>query len=882
MDPPDCAEEEEPRLKYQRLGAEAEELLADDRAVCLCVSDKLLALGLSKGSVHLLDYEGNEVKRFRSHGKQVNCICFDKEAEFVASCSSDGTVAINSLYTDDKAVFKYNQAVQAVALDPRYGSRKTREFVTGGRAGQLLLNSRGWLGSRDTILHAGEGPVQAVQWAGSLLAWANNVGVKVYDMASHKQVASFPHQKSSLQGSGARCHIFWHQATTLFFARGSSIQVAKVMHSQAAGSIPDPQITLQLAVQFETEYIVSGLAPYGDHLAVLAHRSSQAPERPARASDGGLGAAANGHPPSILTGHGEMPELKMLTMENQEVASDQLTIEGYEGYGAQDYTLAACQPAFNSALRDGSATASTSRSASETPWWTGDEPLYYIVSPKAVVVARAMDSYDRLRWLQERCRFEQALEVAERDPTLKPASRAEVAERFLGHLLATRQYVKAAALTPDLLKEDAGAWERWILMFGHARQTAQLAPFIPTSDPTLRSTAYDMVLEAFIHATANHSKLLQLVRLWPPTLYNLPGLTEKVLERMRRLSNVSDTLLQVAAHLYQAQGRYDLALSIQLRLRSPKVFDFIRAHGLLPQLPSRVPQLLRIDASQAIHLLVEEREAVSPSAVVPAIQAELEQSKKAQDQKQAEQWRKWLHMYLDELFQNDSSAGAEFHALQVELYAEYNPKRLMPFLMTSQAYSLEAALQQCEGRGLVREQVFLLGRMGNSVRALDLIIQQLADIPGAIAFIQGQRDDDLWEHLITLALEDAAMIGELLEHLGVHVEPKRVVERIPKGMAIPHLRERLVRIMHDFRTQASLREGCNTILSRDCILLAQRLYREPGPGPTCGRAHQSRWTLATYRARMGLRTSTWISAWPLLAPPPPPLLLLSRIRYGLD
>jgi hypothetical protein len=31
---------------------------------------------------------------------------------------------------------------QTVALDPRYGSRKTREFVTGGVAGQLLLNSR--------------------------------------------------------------------------------------------------------------------------------------------------------------------------------------------------------------------------------------------------------------------------------------------------------------------------------------------------------------------------------------------------------------------------------------------------------------------------------------------------------------------------------------------------------------------------------------------------------------------------------------------------------------------------------------------------------------------------------------------------------------------
>ncbi len=63
-----------------------------------------------------------------------------------------------------------------------------------------------------------------------------------------------------------------------------------------------------------------------------------------------------------------------------------------------------------------------------------------------------------------------------------------------------------------------------------------------------------------------------------------------------------------------------------------------------------------------------------PRILNPALssmQAELEQSKKAQDQKQAEQWRKWLHMYLDELFQNDSSAGAEFHALQVRVLSPF-------------------------------------------------------------------------------------------------------------------------------------------------------------------------------------------------------------------
>ena len=53
----------------------------------------------------------------------------------------------------------------------------------------------------------------------------------------------------------------------------------------------------------------------------------------------------------------------------------------------------------------------------------------------------------------------------------------------------------------------------------------------------------------------------------------------------------------------------------------------------------------------------------------------------------------------------------------------------MSFLVSSQAYGLEAAAELCEYRGLVREQVFVLGRMGNARQALELIISKLADIP---------------------------------------------------------------------------------------------------------------------------------------------------------
>ena len=54
-------EEEEPRLKYQRLGSSVTDILSQDAASCLCVSDKLMALGTHDGTVHVLDYAGNEV-----------------------------------------------------------------------------------------------------------------------------------------------------------------------------------------------------------------------------------------------------------------------------------------------------------------------------------------------------------------------------------------------------------------------------------------------------------------------------------------------------------------------------------------------------------------------------------------------------------------------------------------------------------------------------------------------------------------------------------------------------------------------------------------------------------------------------------------------------
>ena len=95
--------------------------------------------------------------------------------------------------------------------------------------------------------------------------------------------------------------------------------------------------------------------------------------------------------------------------------------------------------------------------------------------------------------------------------------------------------------------------------------------------------------------------------------------------RIRAPGGDTEALLQVAAQLYQIQGRYDLALAIYLRQQQPAVFDFIQEHHLLPVLHERVAQLLSIDEERATQLLMDQYDEVPASTVVPSIQVSVGQ-----------------------------------------------------------------------------------------------------------------------------------------------------------------------------------------------------------------------------------------------------------------
>jgi len=146
-------------------------------------------------------------------------------------------------------------------------------------------------------------------------------------------------------------------------------------------------------------------------------------------------------------------------------------------------------------------------------------------------------------------------------------------------------------------------------------------------------------------------------------------------------------------------------------------------------------------------------------------------------------------------------------------------------LRQSNHYKMETANVICTQRHFYPELVFVLSRMGNNRQALALIIEKIGDVKEAIEFVQTKNDDELWEDLIAHSMTNPTFVSGLLENIGGHVDPIKLIRRIPNGMKIPHLRDRLVKIISDYNLQMSLRDGCNRILKNDCVDLTLRLHR---------------------------------------------------------
>jgi hypothetical protein len=446
-----------------------------------------------------------------------------------------------------------------------------------------------------------------------------------------------------------------------------------------------------------------------------------------------------------------------------------------------------------------------------------EEGLYLIMCPKDLIIAKPREEDDHVTWLLEHQQYHDALEVVKNNKNLKKHSLLSVGRLYLKYLLDQKdhsQYEAAAKLCSTICGTNKNAWEEEVMRFKQIEQLRVLAPYLPRGPELILDPAiYEIVLKEFLERDSKG--FLKTIREWPSKLYSITTIVKATFDQLTK-NPKNDYLLESLAELYTRDGKHDKALTIYLEIGNKKqVFDLIRHYSLYSILQEKLELFLQLNADEASKLLIENQDTIPVELVV----------KKLKPQPFL------LFSYLDRLVHKDPEVCSSHHGLLVDLYAQYAPEKLIAFLRSSNHYQLEKALEICRRKNLFNEVVFLLGRMGNTKEALQLITDELNDINYAIEFCKEHSDTELWEDLIKYSMNKPCFIRVLLQNIGTHMaDPIALIHRIPEGMEIEGLMQALVKILQDYNLQTSLEDGCRRVLVSDCFGLMQKLNKQQKKG----------------------------------------------------
>uniref|UniRef100_A0A674CTS4 Vacuolar protein sorting-associated protein 41 homolog n=1 Tax=Salmo trutta TaxID=8032 RepID=A0A674CTS4_SALTR len=742
---------EEPKLKYERLANGVTEILQKDAASCMTVHEKFLALGTHFGKVFLLDIQGNVTQKFEISPVRINQISLDESGEHVGICSEDGKVRASSLLRTGGHKGGLRPKWHPIPIYSNY-----KQFVTGGN--KLLLYERNWLNRwKTSTLHEGEGTITNIQWRANLIAWrvilnrrVDMSGVKIYDISTKQRITNVLRDNVSLRPDMYPCSLCWKDNSTLIIGWGSSVKICAVKERDHAEMRDLPSRYVEIVSAFETEFFISGLAPLADQLVNLYFVKEN--------SD---------HMEEEFRARPRLDIIQPLPEGFEEISSDALTVRNFQENECRDYRLE----------------------------HSVGESLFYIISPKDIVVAKERDQDDHIDWLLDKKKYEFLF-----------CSNQKIGMAYINHLVEKGDYDTAARKCQKVLGKNMELWENEVYRFKTIGQLKAISQYLPRGDLRLRPAIYEMILNEFLKT--DYEGFATLIREWPGELYNNMTIVQAVADHLKK-DPTNSTLLTTLAELYTYDQRYDRALEIYLRLRHKDVYQLIHKHNLFSSIEDKIVLLMDFDKEKAVDMLLDNEDKISTDRVVEELRDRPE----------------LLHIYLHKLFKRDHHKGRRYHERQIGLYAEYDRPNLLPFLRDSIHCPLEKALEICQERNFVEETVFLLSRMGNCRRALQMIMEELEDVDKAIEFAKEQDDAELWEDLISYSIDKPPFITGLLNNIGTHVDPILLIHRIKEGMEIPNLRDSLVKILHDYNLQILLREGCKKILVADSLSLLQKMHR---------------------------------------------------------
>jgi Region in Clathrin and VPS len=480
--------------------------------------------------------------------------------------------------------------------------------------------------------------------------------------------------------------------------------------------------------------------------------------------------------------------------------------------------------------------------------FANDEDVMTPVEDGCVLFARVLSTAERVKWLLENGMFAEALTAAEFAPrgSLRRAdvSIADVGDQFLDHIRSSGDYKRLADVLPRVIVSTSPSvamrghesvmeirrarWAQWIEMFRGEGKIELVARVIPCFEPRMPSELYTGILSDL--ALSNPVTMLNVLQTWPADVYDVEAVTRAVEEQSaawndaeagggERNNTFHDAYREALFMLYGLSGRQNETLHLLLVEKSDRVFGYAESHNLYETIANDevIQGLYMIDKKRATELLLQAPGTLlAMEAVVPILRSIGN--------------REWLCSYLHAVFLQDPERSASDHDLLLELLVAYGPEgALYSFLKISSHFSLDTALKLMGGRSgkgkgvFGRERVFVLATMGDLNSAMNILLVELQDVKGAIEFASEHGDKALWDRLIEHARGNADTLAALLDSpAGGKVNPVRLIPLIASDMEIPHLRDRLHRILVDAALERALREETAAALHFD----ASRLMKE--------------------------------------------------------
>ncbi|KNE55443.1 hypothetical protein AMAG_01334 [Allomyces macrogynus ATCC 38327] len=772
----------EPSLKYTRLTGDLPSLLASDAVSAAACNDKFLALGTHWGHVYVVDFSGNLIKQFSNHSTSVAEVCIDANAEFIASAGGDGRVVVRSMFSDEDQCYEFQRPLKCLQLDPDFA--RTRRFATGGHAGEVVLSDRTWRGPRKVILASVDGIVLAVSWRGNLIAYATEHGIGIYDVKAARDICQAQVPFHDDRPDLFRCHMVWKDDENLVIGWQCAVLVLQIRVRGIAGppSMFETAYQAQILVQYKSAFDLAGFAPWS-----RLGQSRDRPDvltcfRPCVQDRSRL--RRRGYSP-VRRPTSNPPECILLNLRTMDpvVSRDSINLAHHEHLQPIDYSVIGL-PA---------------------------EQAYFLISPRDVISVRARDANDQIEWRLQHMHYEEALKVslfaAQQGIAIRPEYRAvHVGQQLLTDLLEHDELERAAGLCPMVLGKDPELWERWIYVFADRDGLDAILPCIPTQSPVLNHTVYEVILAHYL--SANFKGFRNLIERWPKQLYNTASLLGALEDTLLDFPNDED-LVQAAVVLYGIIScgftSFVSFLTISVFIRSADTALRVTQSRRF----SMGRDLVKFGASECISRLVQQSAVLPPGEVVELLEGRPD----------------FQYAYLLALFKDDAHSAPDLQDHLLELLVEFRSKELLDFLKRSIYYPLDKALALCESHDLLQEQVYVLGRIGNNKRALEIMMDRMDDIHMAIDYAKGQQDEELWNDLVDFAVQKPKYWAPLFQHTGMFLDPIKLIKRVPPGAQISNLKSLLTSIVQDALAQVELRGQSHQVLREDVLTFMRQSMR---------------------------------------------------------